>query len=242
MSESAWFRDWFDDDYLALYAHRDDADAAAAVGFLERMVGPPKGSRVLDLACGSGRHLTRMRALGLVTIGLDLSATLLANAMASAGPVVRGDMRELPFRAATFALVTSFFTSFGYFDDAGNRRVVSEIGRVLLPSGELLLDLPNPAATRAGLVAESRRSVGDRDVIERRRFDSLTSRVIKDITITTPRGQRSVTESVRLYGPSELAVLLADAGLRLRELRGDFLGQVYDETTSVRMIARAGRP
>ena len=51
----AWYKDWFGEEYLELYAHRDAGEADRHVDFVvEHVGGAPRA--VLDLACGAGRH------------------------------------------------------------------------------------------------------------------------------------------------------------------------------------------
>ena len=132
-----WFRDWFGEEYLAIYPHRDEREAREAVDLYREVASPEPGSRLLDLACGAGRHLRELRAAGLDATGLDLSLTLLRSARSSgaADPLVRGDMRQLPFSTGSFGGLTSFFTSFGYFADAHRGRM-SEPQRVQRPSAD----------------------------------------------------------------------------------------------------------
>ena len=111
-----WYRDWFGEEYLALYPHRDEEEAKASVELLVKAVGRPKGP-LLDLACGAGRHMLEFQRRGLTAVGLDLSMPLLKQAR-TRGPdllLVQGDMRHLPFADGSFQVVANFFTSFGYF-------------------------------------------------------------------------------------------------------------------------------
>jgi SAM-dependent methyltransferase len=62
----------------------------------------PPGALVLDLGCGRGGSLDLLGRLGLRGVGLDKSATLLAEA-GRKGKVLQGDLRRLPFVDAVFA-------------------------------------------------------------------------------------------------------------------------------------------
>src|SRR5438067_3442621 len=114
-TERDWFEDWFGEEYLAVYPHRDRREADVVVSFLRDRLAGKSVERVLDLACGAGRH---SRALGKLwwTTGFDLSEALLRVARREAKDAcyVRGDMRLLPFRTGSFSLVVNLFTSFGY--------------------------------------------------------------------------------------------------------------------------------
>ncbi len=128
----AWYKEWFGEDYLELYSHRDESEAEEHVGFVERHLAGPKPRAVLDLACGAGRHTAALRRRGYRTLGVDLSLTLLVRAEGL--PRVAGDMRRLPFAAESFDWVLNFFTSFGYFEsERENFQVLEEAVRVLTP-------------------------------------------------------------------------------------------------------------
>src|SRR5260221_1019980 len=141
----AWYQEWFGEEYLELYAHRDENEARAQVAFFRAQFGAIDG-RVLDLACGMGRHIKELTALGYDAVGCDLSYTMLRTGREEYGPmpVARADMRSLPFCSDSFAGLVNFFTSFGYFaDEDENREVVREMTRVLAPGAGFLFDYLN---------------------------------------------------------------------------------------------------
>jgi SAM-dependent methyltransferase len=219
----------FRGEYLRVYAHRDEESAAAEAAFALRALRPPPGGRILDLACGAGRHARALATAGLAVVGLDLSPELLRVAASRGGGVrgyVRGDMRALPFPRA-FSCVTMFFTSFGYFaTDAENDRVLAEVARVLAPGGGFLLDGMNRDAVLAGLVPRSdREGPGDTRIHEARWITPDGRRVEKRVRIFRPdRPVEEYTESVRLYSREELAERLEAAGLAVEGAFGDLAG------------------
>lgn len=225
-----WFRDWFGEEYLELYPHRDEAEAARAVRlYLEAA---PPVAPVLDLACGGGRHLRELTEAGIEAIGLDLSRVLLAEArLAVPGvPLVRADMRQLPFQDGAFGGLTSFFTSFGYLSSvAEDRSVIRGVRRVLRRGGTFMLDFFNAVRVRETLVPRDERRIGDRRVIQTREIVDDT--VIKRIRVSdegTRSGQRQFEERVRLYGATELCEMLEAEGLRVDGRYGDYAGGRFD--------------
>ena len=226
-----WFRDWFGEEYLELYPHRDEAEAARAVRlYLEAA---PPSAPVLDLACGGGRHLRELDEAGVEAVGLDLSRVLLAEARraGSGVPLVRADMRRLPFRDEAFGGLTSFFTSFGYFPSvAEDRSVIRGVRRVLRRGGTFMLDFFNADRVRETLVPRDERRIGDRRVVQTREIVGDT--VIKHIRVfdegTTAGGERRFEERVRLYGAAELDAMLAAEGLRVDGRYGDYAGAPVD--------------
>ncbi|HSM08399.1 MAG TPA: class I SAM-dependent methyltransferase [Gemmatimonadota bacterium] len=225
-----WFRDWFGEEYLELYPHRDEAEAARAVRLYLETV-PPKAP-VLDLACGGGRHLCELAEAGVEAIGLDLSRVLLAEARRAVPgvPLVRADMRWLPFRDEAFGGLTSFFTSFGYFPSvAEDRHVIQGIRRVLRRGGTFMLDFFNADRVRETLVPRDERCIGDRRVIQTREIVDDT--VVKRIRVRdegTAGGERQFEERVRLYGATELGEMLEAEGLRVDGRYGDYAGGQFD--------------
>ncbi|NUQ34540.1 MAG: class I SAM-dependent methyltransferase [Planctomycetaceae bacterium] len=236
-----WYVAAFGPHYLKVYAHRDERDASRAVACAERALGISPATRLLDLCCGAGRHL---RLFNAKTVGLDLSLPLLAHARREGvnAPLVRGDMRTLPFAGGNFDVVVNLFTSFGYFDDDGNLTVLQEIARVLRPGGQAMLDLINPPHTLARLEAQSEERRDGMTLFIERAFDAVGKRLVKTVKIAFDDGSPEVRyqESVRIYEQPELDSLLTRAGLAALKRLGSFDGAPFD-ISSPRQIVIAGR-
>jgi SAM-dependent methyltransferase len=240
----AWFESAFGRLYPLIYSHRDDVSAAREVEGLLSWLVPEAGGieRVLDVACGSGRHTEAIARLGFRVVGIDLSEYLLPRAAqrpSLKGRVARADMRRLPF-GPSFDLVTNLFTSFGYFESDGeNKHALSEMARVLRPKGILVLDHMNPMAVKKGLEASSVEKRRGLQIRIHRRIEG--SRVIKEIDVKTDRGEGfHLVENVRLYEPDEMRALFVDAGLAEVQLFGNFRGEAFTEASD-RMIAAGTR-
>lgn len=222
-----WFEDWFGEEYLALYPHRDQEEADRMAELIEREVDIERGATALDLACGAGRHIGPLTDRWW-TVGLDLSPALLRVARAEHPEVslARADMRWLPFRDGAFALVANLFTSFGYFrEDAQHEQVIAEIGRVLAPGGWLVLDYLNASYLRRTLVSQDERQVGSRLVEQRRHISDDGRFVYKSITLADEG--RTFSERVRLFEVEELSGMLVRGGLALETLAGDYSGRPW---------------
>ncbi|MBA3343222.1 MAG: class I SAM-dependent methyltransferase [Gemmatimonadaceae bacterium] len=230
-----WFETWFDETYLALYPQRDEEEAEHAAELIERLVGHRRVDRVLDLACGAGRH-SRALAERWWTAGLDLSEVLLAVARQAdaATPLVRGDMRVLPFADATFGLVVNLFTSFGYFDSDGEHSdLIREVGRVTASGGTFVLDYLNADLLSRELIPYDESTSDKRVIVQRRSISEDGLYVTKRISIKGE--EREFVERVRLFSRAELQGMMTDAGFDVTSVIGNYDGsQAGDD--SPRMI------
>ena len=225
---SDWFENWFGEEYVALYPHRDEEEARVVASMIAERVALPRTAKVLDLACGAGRH-QRELCDRWWTVGLDLSPTLLRIARSEdrTNPLTRADMRYLPFADGAFDMVVNLFTSFGYFrDDRQHQIVVDEVGRVVRQGGWFVLDFLNAPQVRSTLVPFDRRQVGSR-VVEQEREISADGRYVRK-TITLLDEDRTFVERVRLFEPDELVELLTSSGFAVEVVLGDYDGRPLD--------------
>ncbi len=225
-----WFEGWFDEDYAMLYAHRDAEEARIAVGRALRVAPELGQGPVLDLACGAGRHLEILRRANLLAFGIDLSKALLRMAPSPLRPwLLRGDMRQLPVKAGFLRGICLWFTPFGYFSDDENRALMLSLGTLLQNNGVLVMDYLNADLVARTLIPED---TMERGGIHARISRSLEGpRLVKRMELTRLDTQevRVVTESVRLYHPTDLQEMAVRAGLRLRSVMGTYAGEAFTE-------------
>jgi SAM-dependent methyltransferase len=256
LNHDQWYKDWFDNHfYVALYRHRSQSDADRAVSLFQRIVPVERGSCVLDVCCGAGRHVRALLKAGYAVAGVDLSPSLLALAREELSAfadthdldslrlyhLLRGDMREpLPLAFSTqYDAVTNFFTSFGYFDDADNQTALRQMGSALREGGWLFFDFLNAASLHETLIAEDASVVEGLRVVQKRTIEA--GFVKKHIVITDQTNSEHVfTEQVRLYEKQDLEQMFAAASLRVEHICGDYDGSAWSEH-SPRVIFAAQR-
>ncbi len=217
-----WFEEWFGEEYLALYPHRDDREAEEVVELIRRITEVPRGALVLDVACGAGRHARAFQALGLVAVGVDLSRHLLERARAVAHlAVARADIRALPVRDQSVDHAVNLFTSFGYFaTDDDHRLALRQMIATVRPGGWFVLDFLNAPVVRATVAQAAARSLPGVARIDKW-LDDGDRFVVKAITA---RDGRQFMERVRLFERGELIGMIAAAGGEVRHQFGDYRG------------------
>ena len=245
-----WYEESFGRDYLALYPHRDIAEARKDVAAIIDLIAPLKDEPLLDLCCGAGRHLQALAEAGFVDLtGIDLSQHLLDIArrrLDTAGGtevrLLRSDMRHIPF-CGHFGTILSLFTSFGYFSEAREDEAVLRAAYGALRSGgAFLMDTLNRSWTVAHLTARSEETIDGIHVAITRRISPDGLRVEKEIRVEPEsEAPRVYTESVRMYAVDEMCTLLKRSGFVDLCFHGDLDGRPYD-SANPRMITVARKP
>lgn len=207
----------FNEDYLYFYGEPLDASGEAEAELIWQLLAVEPGMEVLDLACGHGRIANALAARGCRVTGLDATPLFLARARSDAAArgvvaiYVDGDMRDLPW-TGRFDRVINWHTAFGYFDDAGNRRVLTEVARVLKPGGRFALE----ASNRDRMIRQFQPAgVDERDgnlLIDRRQCELLTGRMVIERTVVRDGRIRHVSFFIRMFTFTELRDWLLEAG------------------------------
>lgn len=221
-----WFETFFSDDYLRTVRPPTRKDIIRDCDFIEARLGLAAGATILDVGCGLGLHAIELTRRGFLVVGLDLSLPMLSRAGDEAQDervkinFLHGDMREMTFDGA-FDAVLCWGTTFGYFDDETNKRVVERLHRALKPRGVLLLDVVN-----RDYVIRSQPNLiwfeGDGCLcMEESKFNYFLSRLEVKRTVMLDDGrQREGVYTLRLYALHELGLLLHQQGFRVAEVSG----------------------
>lgn len=243
MAEKAWYKDWFNSPYYhKLYFERDEQEAAA---FITKLIGhlhPRPGSRMLDVACGRGRHSKTLAALGYTVTGIDISADSIAWALQFEKENLDffvHDMR-LPFWGNYFDFAFNFFTSFGYFktrrehDDA-----IRTIAKSLKHDGYFVIDYLNVHYAEDHLRHEDVKQIGE-TIYSIHRWDDETH-FYKKIIVTDPGLPQPLehTEKVAKFTLGDFTDMLSYQGLQVQEVFGDYQFLPYDIRKSPRLIVIA---
>lgn len=232
-----WFATWFDSPYYhLLYDHRDDEEAAQ---FIRRLVShlnlTPK-TKVLDLACGAGRHSRVLHDLGLQVSGCDLSSNSIQEAIKNSSSEIHffeHDMRDQ--LNDSYEVVFNLFTSFGYFEQlTDNLKVLQSIARALPKGGTLVLDFMNSVKMIADL--KRRQEIKKGEVLFNIQRTVSNGRIVKTICFEDKGKSYYFQEKVQALTLDDFLKLFTEAGFELKQVLGSYQLEDYNEHTSDRLL------
>jgi SAM-dependent methyltransferase len=188
------------------------------------MTRPPEGGRILDLACGTGRHAQELARRGFAVVGVDISPDLLEVAATDAKEqglevsFVEADLRLLDFEDE-FDLVLSLNDgAVGYFEtEEENRRTFEIVARALRSGGGHLMQLPNVLYAEAHLPQKTWIEGDSMLELIDHRWDSRT-RYLEGSTTPIVYGEvferpRPIPFRQRLYSVEELGEIYEAVGM-----------------------------
>ena len=239
MVSKEWFSTWFDSPYYhILYAQRDESEAANFISSLQQTLNLAKGSRVLDAACGKGRHAITLSQLGFSVDAFDLSPANIEAAQVFESPELLffvHDIREALPLQNEYDAIFNFFTSFGYFDNRNdNQKAFDTFAGGLKKGGILVLDFFNPTYVLANLVSSE--TVDHHGISFQIKRWSEGGYLYKSIDFTDKSKSYSFVEKVELVTKNDFVAYAAQAGLQLVDFKGSYSLTSFDEINSPRMI------
>lgn len=238
--EKEWFKDWFNSPYYhKLYFDRDETEAAGFIDNLFDYLHPAAKSKMLDVACGKGRHALHMANNGYDVTGIDLSEDSIKEASKYENANLqffRQDMRLL-FWINYFDYVFNLFTSFGYFKNTReNDDAIRTMAVAMKPGATLVIDYLNTAHAVAKTIPRQEKIIDStRFLISKWNDDTHFHKKIEvhDDILRTPL---IFTEKVSKFSLNDFENMFSHHGLKIKEVFGDYHLGAYDEKHSARMV------
>lgn len=232
-----WFSTWFNSPYYhLLYDNRDEREAE---GFLKNLVSHlsiESNKKVLDLACGAGRHSIVLSELGVEVEGCDLSPNSIIEAQSKSKntiPFFVHDMRNPLEKKYDFIL--NLFTSFGYFDNLDdNLKVLNSIHDALNPNGFIVIDFMNAEKVIRDL--KLRQEITKGEVLFSIKREVTNQRIVKSIAFQDKGQSFFFQEKVQALTLSDFKELFQQANLELIETFGSYHLEAFDVSSSDRLI------
>lgn len=232
-----WYASWFDTPYYhILYKDRDYAEAQLFMDNITNYLNLPEDARILDLACGKGRHSIYLNKLGYDVTGADLSENSIREASKYANDklhFVVHDMRE-PYEEK-FEAIFNLFTSFGYFEnDEDNFTTLKAIHDSLSEYGLAVIDFMNVAKVIENLVPEEVKIVDDIEFHIKRFVED--NHIIKEIRFVDAAEEYCFYEKVQALTLQDFEAMMDRAGIYLLDVFGDYKLRKFDKKESERLI------
>lgn len=218
-----WWKSLFDEVYLltdAPFVCNPELTKQETT-VVEKLLNLLKEDRILDLCGGQGRHsLELARRCYQNIVVLDYSNFLIQRGVqeaAEAGLDVKfsqGDARDINFPSANFDVVLLMANSFGYFANAADdRRVLTQVCRVLTNGGRLLLDLVDREFALSNFRPESWHEATDDIVVCWKRELVQDTILVREMVLSKSTGMlRDRTYTERLYSQESLHNMLLEVG------------------------------
>jgi SAM-dependent methyltransferase len=236
-STQNWFASWFDTPYYhILYKERNDNEAQLFMDNLTHYLNLPEKAKVLDLACGKGRHSIYLNQLGYEVVGADLSENSIAEANKNQNKTLHfkvHDMRET--FENKFDAIFNLFTSFGYFEnDQDNLTILKAMKESLTEQGFAVIDFMNVKQVIANLIPEEVKTVDGIDFKIKRYAEN--GHIFKEIDFEDQGEKFHFTEKVKALTLQDFEQMMEEAGIYLLDIFGDYKLKKFHETDSERLI------
>jgi SAM-dependent methyltransferase len=236
-----WFEDWFDSPYYhLLYKNRDIKEAKKFIIKLMQYLNPPSHSKILDAACGKGRHAIFIEELGFSIDGFDLAENSINIAKKFENRKLKfyvNDIRK-PLNINHYNYALNLFTSFGYFDDENdNQLAIDSIAKSLKKNGLLVLDFMNANKIINNLITNETKTIEEITFNIIRKFSN--NYITKDIKFVDKGVDYHFQEKVKALTLSNFKVYFKSAKLNIEAIFGDYELHTFNEETSNRLIILA---
>ncbi|WP_062055130.1 class I SAM-dependent methyltransferase [Aquimarina longa] len=232
-----WYTSWFDTPYYhILYKDRDHTEAKNFMDNLTNYLSLETGEKILDLACGKGRHSIYLNQLGYDVTGVDLSKNSITYASQYENETLKfkvHDMSQPYFEK--FSAVFNLFTSFGYFDnEEDNLNTIKAISSNLNENGFAVIDFMNVDYIIENLVPEEVKKIGNITFnIKRFLKDGY---IFKEIRFRDNNEDFFFTERVKSITLEGFKEYFKNANIDLLDIFGNYQLQKFQKNTSPRLI------
>jgi SAM-dependent methyltransferase len=243
MAATEWYKDWFNSSfYHKLYFNRDENEAQQFIQKLINHLQPAAASRMVDIACGKGRHSKFLATQGFEVTGIDISPDSIQSAKQFETENLHffvHDMRLL-FWINYFDYAFNFFTSFGYFNtrrehDDAMRTIAGSLKR----NGTVVFDYLNVHYIEERLVHNEVKEIDGTHYEIHRWHDE--AHFHKKIIVNDPALSEPLVhiEKVAKFSLGDFTDMLSFQGLQATEVFGDYNLSPYDIRKTPRLIILA---
>ncbi|RAJ37487.1 class I SAM-dependent methyltransferase [Pedobacter cryoconitis] len=233
-----WFQYWFNSPYYhILYSQRNDAEAEFLIDNLTAYLKPALHSRMLDIACGRGRHSVYLNKKGFDVTGIDLSEQSIKYAKQFEQKHLHffvHDMRKLGY-INYYDIALNLFTSFGYFDtEKDHVNALKSFRKSIKEDGTVVIDYFNTQKIISNLTHRETKTLEGIE-FDLRKFVA-EGKIIKHINFEHKSKHYAFEERVQAFSLADFERMLEKSGLKIVETFGSYSLEPFDVAKSDRLI------
>ncbi|MCO6500023.1 MAG: methyltransferase domain-containing protein [Vicingus serpentipes] len=233
-----WFKEWFNSPYYhLLYKDRNHREAEDFIKNLFALLSPKKEAKILDIACGKGRHALQINKLGYTVDAFDLSQNSIKTAQSFENETLHFYVNDIrtPLKLNHYDYSFNLFTSFGYFfEEEDNYKAIQAIADSIIPGGTFVMDFMNTEKVLKELIPLERKIIDNITFNITRKVDN--GFIVKNIEFVDKGQAYQYEEKVKALSLSNFKDYFNAAKLKLTTTFGDYNLSDFDIESSDRLI------
>tara|TARA_B100000902_G_C27031545_1_gene774743 strand:+ start:41 stop:796 length:756 start_codon:yes stop_codon:yes gene_type:complete len=230
------YNKWFDSPYYhILYENRDHKEAKNFIKKILKFLKLDRGSKILDAACGKGRHSIEIEKLGYKVLGIDLSKNSINKAKKNENKNLKFLIHDISIPLESeFDAVFNLFTSFGYHTKKKDLDVLYAIEKNLKNGGIGVIDFFNINKVKKDLI--------ENEIIIKRNIKfKITRKIYKDyikksISFYDKKKEYNFNEKVNNLSLDNFINYLSKMNLKIQQVFGDYNLNPFNSKKSSRLI------
>ena len=227
---------WFDTPYYKLlYKNRNEEEARLFIDNILKKINIKPNSKILDLACGTGRHSIYLSKKGFDVVGIDQSKKNIKTAKENENRKLIFFQQEMTKDInMEFNVIFNFFTSFGYVDHKYNYDTIENISKNLKKGGLFIIDFLNQKIVRKNLVEYEEKNIENINFNIHRYIEN--NYIFKEISFEHNETKYNFKEKVMLLDLKDFENYFNKNNLKISDIYGDYKLSSFDINKSPRLI------
>ena len=227
---------WFDTPYYKLlYRNRNEDEARLFIDNILKKINIEPNSKILDLACGTGRHSIYLSKKGFDVVGIDQSKKNIITAKESENEKLIFFQQEMTKDInMKFNAIFNFFTSFGYVDHKYNYNTIENISKNLKKGGLFIIDFLNQKIVRKNIVKYEEKKIENINFRIHRYIEN--NNIFKEISFEHNETKYNFKEKVMLLDLKDFENYFNKNNLKISDIYGDYKLSSFDINKSPRLI------
>ena len=227
---------WFDTPYYKLlYRNRNEDEARLFIDNILKKINIEPNSKILDLACGTGRHSIYLSKKGFDVVGIDKSKKNIITAKKNENKKLIFFQQEMTKDInMQFNAIFNFFTSFGYVDHKYNYDTIENISKNLKKGGLFIIDFLNQKIVRKNIVEYEEKNIENINFNIHRYIEN--NYIIKEISFKHNKTKYNFKERVMLLDLKDFENYFNKNNLKIIDIYGNYKLSSFDINKSPRLI------